>query len=77
MTALLARIEKEASQLSPEERERLASDLLAGLENAPLSTIEQAWIDEAERRYDNWKSGRTEAFPAEQAIAEMRGKLGR
>ncbi len=75
MTALLEKIEREAMSLSREDRERLAQDLIAGLENSPHSEIEQAWIDEAERRYDDWKAGRTKAVPAEDAIAEMRGKL--
>ncbi len=75
MTALLEQIEREAMSLSREDRERLAQDLIAGLENSPLSEIEQAWIDEAERRYDDWKAGRTKAVPAEDAITEMRGKL--
>jgi len=77
MTVLLDKIEREAKELSREERERLASDLIAGLEDATLSDTEQAWIDEAERRYDDWKTGRTTAVPAEHAIAEMRGKLRR
>jgi len=75
MTALLERIEREAKALSREDRERLVSDLVAGLEDAPLSEVDQAWIEEAERRHDAWKAGRTEAVPAEQAIAEMREKL--
>lgn len=77
MTALLEKIEREVKELSREERERLASDLIAGLDNVPLSETDQAWIDEAERRYDAWKAGRTTAVPAEQAIAEMRRKLRR
>lgn len=75
MTALLEKIEREAKALSREDRERLVSHLVAGLEDAPLSEIDQAWIEEAERRYEAWKAGRAEAVPAEQAIAEMRGKL--
>jgi len=75
MTALLQKIEQEAKALSREDRERLVSDLVAGLEDAPLSEIDQAWIEEAERRYHAWKAGRTEGVPAEQAISEMRGKL--
>jgi putative addiction module component (TIGR02574 family) len=75
MTALLEKIEREAKQLSREDRERLATNLIAGLEQEPLLEIEQAWIDEAERRYDDWKAGRTKAVSAESAVAEMREKL--
>jgi hypothetical protein len=75
MTALLEKIEREAKQLSREDRERLATNLIAGLEREPLLEIEQAWIDEAEQRYDDWKAGRTTAVLAESAVAEMREKL--
>ena len=75
MTALLEKIEREATELSREERERLASDLIAGLENAPLSEIDQAWIDEAERRYDELVSGRVKGIPADVAMREIRRKL--
>jgi putative addiction module component (TIGR02574 family) len=74
---LLARIERDVKQLSREDRERLLADLTSKFEDAPLSEIDQAWIDEAERRYDDWKVGRTKAVPAGRAIAAMRRKLTR
>jgi putative addiction module component (TIGR02574 family) len=75
MTALLEKIEQEAKELSREDRERLASDLIAGLDNAPLSETDQAWIDEAERRYDELVSGRVKGIPADVAMKEIRRKL--
>lgn len=75
MTALLDRIEREAMALSWEERERLVQDLIAGLESRPVSAIDQAWIDEAERRYDELVSGRVQGVPAEQVLREARERL--
>jgi len=75
MTALLERIESEAKALSWEDRERLVQDLIAGLESRPVSDIDQAWIDEAERRYDEMISGHVEGIPAEQALREVREQL--
>jgi putative addiction module component (TIGR02574 family) len=75
MTALLEKIEQEAQQLSREERERLASDLVAGLDNVSLSQIDQAWIEEAERRYDDLLSGRVKGIAADVAFEEMRREL--
>lgn len=75
MTALLERIEQDARTLSREDRERLVSDLLAELQDAPLSEIDLAWIEEAERRYDAWKAGQAEAVPAREAVEEMRRRL--
>lgn len=75
MTALLEKIEKQAMDLSWEDRERLVQDLIAGLENRPRTNIDQAWIDEAERRYDDMISGRVEGIPAEQVLREAREHL--
>lgn len=75
MTALLEKIEREAKELSREDRERLATDLMAGLEREPLPEIDQAWIDEAERRYDELISGRVKGIPADEAMREIREKL--
>jgi putative addiction module component (TIGR02574 family) len=70
-------MEAAAKSLSREERERLVSDLLAGLDDAPLSEIDLAWIEEAERRYDAWKAGQAEAVPAREAVEEIRRSLGK
>ncbi len=75
MTPLLEKIESEAMALSWEDRERLVQDLVAGLENRPVSDIDQAWIEEAERRYGELASGRVKGIPAEQALREARARL--
>ena len=75
MTELLNRIESEAKALSWEDQERLVQDLIAGLERRPISDIDQAWIDEAERRYDDMISGRVEGIPADRVLREVREKL--
>lgn len=76
MTALLAKIERDVKQLSREDRERLLADLVLGLEDAPLSEIDQAWIDEAERRFDDLMSGRVKGIPAKEAFDGIRRELG-
>jgi putative addiction module component (TIGR02574 family) len=76
MTALLQRIEQEAKQLSREDRERLVADLVAGLDEAPLSEIDQAWVEEAERRYDDWVAGRVKGIPASKVFSGIRRELG-
>ena len=76
MTALLEKIERDAKQLSRDDRERLLSDLAFGLDDAPLSEIDQAWIDEAERRFEDLVSGRVKGIPAKEAFEEIRRELG-
>ena len=76
MTVLLARIERDVERLSREERERLLSDLAAGMDSAPLSEVDQAWVDEAERRFDELMSGRVKGIPAQEAFDGVRRELG-
>ena len=76
MTALLEKIERDAKRLSREDRERLLTDLASGLEDSPLSEIDQAWIDEAERRFDELMTGRVQGIPAKEAFNGIRRELG-
>ena len=77
MTALALQPEKQASKLSIVERERLAERILAPLESLRLTSVYQAWIEEAERRYSYWKRGHSKAIPAAQALADIRKALHR
>jgi hypothetical protein len=70
-------IEQKAGLLSIEEKELLAERLLSAVSEAPLSDIDEARVEEAERRYAAWRSGRTEAVESRQALMEVREELGR
>ena len=54
MSPRLQQIEEQALRLPPEERESLAGVLVQSLEAAPTSEVDAAWIEEAERRYEQW-----------------------
>ena len=75
MTTQMQEVVRLAKRLSPSERERLAGELIAGAESAKLTAIDEAWIVEAEARYDAWKAGRTKPVHATKAIREIRGEL--
>lgn len=68
MAKSLSEIESEARQLSTKERARLVRRLLATLENADEGDVEQAWLDEAERRLAAYRSGETTARPTEEVF---------
>lgn len=76
MAELLKAIEEQARNLSREDRERLVADLMAGLDENPLSDIDQAWLDEAERRYDDWIAGRVKDIPAAKVFSGIRREFG-
>lgn len=62
-------IEAEALLLSSQERAHLAQVLIASLDED--LALDQAWIAEAERRYEEIRSGQVQTMPAEQVMAEI------
>ena len=69
------RFEAEALKLPREARARLAEALIASLDED--AEIERAWEEEAERRYQRYLAGETQALPAAQALAEVEKQLKR
>jgi len=65
-------IEKEALHLPISARAELAHKLLLSLDNMPESEIEEAWLDEAERRANEIDRGIVELIPAEEVSRKAR-----
>jgi len=76
MSQSLPEIEKNALQLSAEDRARLAVRLLSSLEETTESPeeIEKLWIAEAERRFQELRDGVVQGIPAKDVFAELRKK---
>jgi len=76
MSQSLPEIEKNALQLSAEDRARLAVRLLSSLEDTTESPeeIEKLWIAEAERRFQELRDGVVQGIAARDAFAELRNK---
>jgi hypothetical protein len=77
MTARAAAIEKQARKLSAPERERLAERLLVQVANKQLAAVDQAWIDEAEKRFSAWKQKKTKPLGARRSLSQIRRDLVR
>ena len=76
MPDLVAELSAQAKALPPEERARLAEELLASLD--PHETeVESAWDEELRRRIDEVERGAVQLVPADQAFAQVRRALGR
>lgn len=56
MPSSLAQIEADALGLSEDERSVLAEHLVASLQGPALTENELAWVEEADRRYNDFKS---------------------
>ena len=65
-------IEREALHLPPAERARLAHSLLLSLENLSDAELQEAWLDEAQRRADEIDQGLVELISAEEVSAKAR-----
>jgi putative addiction module component (TIGR02574 family) len=57
MSNLLKKIEQDALNLTSQERAFLADRLLSSLGEEVLTEVDEAWIEEAERRYQEYKEG--------------------
>jgi putative addiction module component (TIGR02574 family) len=70
-------IEAAAIKLPRRERERLTEKLRESLETKKDREILDAWIEEAERRIDEFESGKEVAIPAEQVFKRLRASTRR
>jgi putative addiction module component (TIGR02574 family) len=68
-------IEVKALGLPPKERARLAQRLIASLDPESDRDVEQAWLEESERRLDELESGKVAGIPAEQVLEKARSTL--
>ena len=72
MTTLVEELSQRARGLSPEDRARLAEELLASLEGEPETDIEAAWEQEIRRRVDEVQNGTAVIVSAEDVYAQTR-----
>ena len=75
MSADLSKLEREAEQLSTKDRARLIRRLISSLEREDEGDIEQAWLDEAEKRLTAYRNGQTTARPGEEVFDEILSQL--
>ncbi len=68
-------IESDAMQLSLQERALLAERLLATLDPGQDVDAEELWLQEAERRYQEYLAGRISSKAAEQAFEDANKRL--
>ena len=75
MSKKLEEIINVAKDLSLEERAELAGALLLSLDEPSESEVERLWLQEAERRLQEYRDGKMKGIPAEEvfnrAIADI------
>ena len=76
MARTLDQIRNDAMQLPVEDRLQLIESLHGSVLTAEEREIEEAWIAEAERRYQEWKAGRAQSVSGDEVLARLRQKYG-
>ncbi len=75
MTKTLIELEKDALRLSENERAILVAHLIETLDKGHDEKVEELWLVEAERRYEEYKKGNLTVIPAEEVFKEVRSRL--
>ena len=75
MSHLARDLGSKALKLSRRERARLAQRLISSLDQERDPDAEKLWLQEAERRLGELKSGKVAGIPAEKAIRKARSML--
>jgi Putative addiction module component len=70
MVSILEKVEKEALNLSRDERAFLADRLLSSLGDETLSDVDALWVAEAEHRYAEYKEGIRQPILAADVFAD-------
>lgn len=72
MSPQLMECEALALKLAPAERAKLAANLIASLDMLTDDQNDQLWVNEANRRYKEYKSGNISAKSAEEVMSDAR-----
>lgn len=75
MTATAEDVLTQAKSLSPDERELVALQLVASLEDDFDPALDQTLVTELERRHADYLAGKMQTVPLEQVMAEAMARL--
>jgi len=77
MARALEDIEKEVLALDSKGKNELLKLLISDLDNEVDINVEKLWLQEAQIRYSDLKSGKIKAIPANEALASARSSLNK
>lgn len=75
MARTFAEIEAEIQQLTSEEKALLARHLIEELDAGGNSDVDSLWLEEAQRRYQAYRSGQAQTRSSESVFANARQRL--
>lgn len=71
----VSELESRVLKLSRKDRARLAQRLISSLDEGADANAEKLWLEEAERRLAELKSGKVVGSPAEKVVKKARSSL--
>ena len=75
MARKLTQVERDAMLLSRQERALLVDSLIATLDPGDEIDAEELWVQETERRYQEYRAGRIASKPATQVLEDGKNIL--
>jgi hypothetical protein len=75
MTRSVQEIAQEVRLLHRGERNQLLRNLIADMDGEPEHDIDQAWLQEAKRRYEELQNSVVEPVPAAEVIQKAKSRL--
>jgi len=75
MSMTMKKIESEALNMDMHSRANLVGKLLLSLDEPSTSEVERLWLDEAERRLDNYRNGKVQAIPGNDVFKRALNEL--
>jgi len=75
MTFDFEQFTQKALLLPSDAKVALVERLLQSLDNDEISDIDEAWVQEAEKRYQELKTGKVVGIPADEVFGQIREEI--
>jgi putative addiction module component (TIGR02574 family) len=75
MSTQFEEIQKQATNLPPNEKAALARQLIEELDQTFDGDVEQLWFDEARRRFEAYLKGEIDAHSGDEVMQRVRARL--
>lgn len=75
MSVKLEDVENQVAQLTEDDRARLVEQLIRSLDSGEDVDAENAWLDEAEKRYQEYRAGKLTSKAADAVFEDVLSNL--
>ncbi len=75
MARSVREIEQEIRSLQTAERNQLLRDLISDIDGESEQDVEQQWVEEAKRRYQELREGLVKPVPAAEVVEKAKSRL--